>query len=219
MMRVARVVSFVVIGFLAVTVRGEAQTRAATDTSRFTAAVNAGATFGHKSSGTVGAEATYKVMGPLGVFVEGGRMMNAGTEDLDARALKIANAVGATASASYKVNFFDVGVRYTPVMPWTARPYVMFGAGVAHVTADTELAVNGTTVDPATLGIQFGTDLSGSVNKGFVVFGGGATYPLMERYFIDGSLRYGHVMAKTSQTENDQGINTLRLLIGFGVKF
>src|SRR4051812_4630577 len=111
MMRFVRVVSCVVIGLFAVAARSQAQTPAAgADESRFYAGLTLGATFGHKSSGSVGGEAGGQV-GPVGVFLEGGRMMNVGTQDLDTRALSITNAVGATASASYKVNYFAVGVR------------------------------------------------------------------------------------------------------------
>src|SRR5262245_51475306 len=105
MMRFVRVVTCVVIGLTAVAAQSQAQTPGATDESNFYAGLTLGATFGHKSSGSVGGEAGGQV-GPVGIFLEGGHMMNVGTEDLDARALTIANAVGATASASYKVNYF-----------------------------------------------------------------------------------------------------------------
>src|SRR5262249_32091741 len=159
-------------------------------------------TFGHKSSGSVGVEAGGQLGGPIGVFIEGGRMMNVGTDDLDARALKIANAVGATASASYKVNYFAVGVRVAPDFALRARPYVVLGGGVASVRAETAFAVNGTTVPPESLGVQIGSDLSGSEKKGYFTIGGGVMYPLMTRFFVDGSYRYGHISAKTDAIEN-----------------
>src|SRR5262249_38117406 len=143
MMRLC-VVSCVFVALLAVAGRSEAQPPAG-DESRFYAGLTLGATFGHKSSGSVGVEAGGMRGGPIGIFVEGGHMMNVGTEDLDARAQKIANAVGATASASYKVNYFAVGVRVAPDFALRARPYVVLGGGVAKVTSETALAVNGTT--------------------------------------------------------------------------
>ena len=218
MMRLARVVLCVFVGLLAVAGRSEAQSPAG-DESRFYAGVSLGATFGHKSSGSVGFEAGGMFGGPLGVFVEAGRMMNVGTESLDARAQTIANAVGATASASYKVNYFAIGVRVAPDFALRARPYMVLGGGVAQVTAETALAVNGTTVPPETLGVQFGSDLNGSERKGYFTIGGGVMYPLMTRLFVDGSYRYGHIGAKTSVIENDQGINTNRLQIVIGAKF
>jgi opacity protein-like surface antigen len=203
---------------LVVAGRSEAQPPVG-DESRFYAGLTLGATFGHKSSGSVGVEAGGMFGGPLGVFIEGGHMMNVGTEDLDARAQKIANAVGATASASYKVNYFAVGVRVAPDFALRARPYVVLGGGVAQVRAETALAVNGTTVPPANLGVQFGSDLSGSEKKGYFTIGGGVMYPLMTRLFVDGSYRYGHIAAKTDVIENDTGINTNRLQVIIGVKF
>jgi opacity protein-like surface antigen len=220
MMRAARVVSCVLVGVIVMAVSSEAQTPAAgADASRFFAAVDFGATFGHKSSGSIGAEGGAQISGPFGVFVEGGRMFNVGTEDLDARAQVVANAIGGTVSASYKVNFFDVGVRYAPEMSWKAKPYVMLGVGVAQVRSETALAINGTTVEPESVGVQFGTDLDGSVKKALIVFGGGAMYPLMNRLFLDASFRYGRIAAKTSEIENDKGINTARLQLGIGYRF
>jgi hypothetical protein len=221
MMRYARVVSCVVMVLLAMVTTAQAQTPAATaaDDSRFSVAFDFGATFGHKSSGFFGGEGTYRLSGPLGIYVEGGHMMNVGTEDLDQRALTIANAVGATASASYKLNYFDGGLRYAPAMNWSAHPYVLFGVGVAQVSAETVLSVNGTAVPPESLGVQFGNDLNGTSSKPFIVLGGGVTYPLMERFVLDGSLRYGRAMGKAEEGATDSGINTMRLQLGLGVRF
>ena len=221
MMRVARVVSFVLIGFAAFAVRSEAQISApvGAEMPKFFAAVDAAATFGHKSSGAFGGEAGMQVNKMIAVSIEGGHMINVGTAELDQKAQNIANSVGATASSAYKVNFFDVAVRYTPQMTWKAQPYIMWGFGLAKVTAETELAVNGTVVPPESLGVQFGTDLNGSVNKGMMVIGGGAMYPLSNRYFVDGSFRYGRIFADEGEIENDHGINTNRLQVGFGIRF
>jgi len=218
MMRLARVVSCVFVALFAVAGWSEAQVPTG-DESRFYAGLTLGATFGHKSSGSVGFEGGGMLGGPIGIFVEAGHMMNVGTEDLDARAQKIANAVGATASASYKVNYFAVGVRVAPDLALRARPYAVLGGGVAGVTAETALAVNGTTVPPENLGVQFGSDLNGSETKGYFTIGFGVMYPLMTRFFVDGSYRYGHISAKTGVIENDTGINTNRLQIIIGAKF
>lgn len=221
MMRVARVVSFVLIGFAAFAARSEAQMSApvGAEQSKFFAAFDAAATFGHKSSGAFGGEAGMQINKMIAVSLEGGHMMDVGTAELDQKAQTIANSVGATASSAYHVNFFDVAVRYTPQMNWKAQTYVMLGYGRAKVTAETALAVNGTTVPPESLGVQFGNDLNGSLNKGLLVIGGGAMYPLANRYFIDGSYRYGRIFADTGEIENDHGINTNRLQVGIGVKF
>jgi opacity protein-like surface antigen len=225
MMRFARVVPCVLIGVLASVGPVRAQSSAGQsaaagpDTSRYYAEVNGGATVGHKSSGSVGGEFGYKIMGPYIVFVEGGRMMNVGTSHLDDRASLIANAVGATFSAAYKVNYFDAGLRYNvPRMINMLHPYVTVGAGVAQVRAKTEFAVNGTTVPAESLGIFLGDDLNGKVNKALLTIGAGVTYELMRRYFIDGTYRYGRVFSSNA-LDNDHGINTSRLQIGFGVRF
>src|SRR5262245_44249839 len=219
MMRFARAVSWAVIGLLALAVPGQAQTPAGSDSSRYYVEVNGGATFGHKSSGSIGGEGGVHLTGPYSVFVEGGHMANVGTQALDDRALLIANAVGATASASYKVNYFDAGLRYLLPIQSTLHPYAVLGLGVASVKAETALAVNGTTVPPETLGVQFGADLDGSTSKFFLTLGGGITYPFAKRYFIDGSLRYGRIFPKKSVIEDDTGINTARLQVGAGVRF
>lgn len=148
-------------------------------------------------------------------------MFTVGSSDLDARAQTIGNAVGATTSASYKISYYDGGVRYNPQILFRNmfEPYLELGFGGATVTAQTTFAVNGTVVPPESLGVQLGEDLSGTVGKGFIMFGGGATYAFATRYFADGSLRYGHVLARTSVIENDTGINTLRLQFGVGIRF
>lgn len=219
MMRFARVVPCVLIGVLAVAAPGRAQTAAGSDASRYYVEIDGGATFGHKSSGSIGAEFGYKLSGPYAVFFEGGRMMNVGTSALDQRAEPIANAVGATFSASYKANYFDGGIRYSPNrMLKMFHPYLALGVGLAQVNADTEFAVNGTTVPPESLGILLGDDLGGTVNKAILTLGGGVTYELAPRYFVDGTYRYGRIFA-SGALEDDKGISTSRLQIGFGVRF
>jgi opacity protein-like surface antigen len=220
MMRFARVVPSILIGVLAVAEPVRAQSaQAGPDTSRYYAEINGGATFGHKSSGSIGAEAGYKLSGPYTIYFEGGRMMNVGTSHLDDRARAIADAVGASFSASYKVNYFDAGLRYAvPRTFHMLHPYLSIGAGLAQVRADTEFAVNGTTVPPGSLGILLGDDLGGRVNKAILTIGGGVTYDLARRYFLDGTYRYGHIFSSNALVE-DKGINTSRLQIGFGVRF
>jgi hypothetical protein len=221
MVRFARVVSYAVIGLLAVAARVQAQAAPVLDTSRFYAEFTGGANFGHTSSGTLGAEGGYRIKGPWLVFFEAGHMFTVGSSDLDARAQTIGTAVGATTSASYKINYFDGGVRYNPKIAFRNmfEPYLELGFGGASVTARTTFAVNGMVVPPESLGVSLGDDLDGTVGKGFIMFGGGANYAFAGRYFADASLRYGHVLARTSVIENDTGINTLRLQFGVGIRF
>lgn len=221
MMRVVRVLSCAVMLLVALAARGEAQTSGVmvSDDSRFYAGVTFGATFGHKSSGSVGAEFGAHLTNPIAVFLEVGQMMNVGTESLDQRAQTIANAVGATSSASYEATYFAIGVRVAPDFALKYRPYVALGFGTAKVKAETALAVNGTTVPPESLGVQFGSDLNGSETKPYFTLGGGVLYPFTTRFFADVSYRYGRIFSDTGAIENDQGINTNRIQALVGVKF
>jgi len=221
MMRFVRVVSCVLFGLLALAARGQAQTQTPvpSETSKFYVEFNGGATLGHRSSGFYGGEGGYHITGPFAVFAEVGHMAEVGTDALDTKAKTIADAVGATSDAMYKITYFDAGVRYTPELKLgMVRPYLTAGYGFANVTAQTTFFVNGTAVPPEQLGIQTGSDLDGTENKGFFMFGGGVTYTFRSRYFVDGSFRYGYVLAK-GDLENDSGINTLRASIGVGITF
>ena len=220
MMRCARIATLWLVVILCAGA-ASAQTPAATPgpESPFYGELNFGPTFGHKSSGFFGGEVGYRVMEHLDVFIEGGRMGNVGTSDLDARAQVIANALGGTASASYKVNYFDAGVRYNFTQtPWPmVHPYAMLGLGVAQVTAETVITVNGAPVTSDT--VTFGSDLNGTTRKLLFTLGGGVNVPFHERYFGDLSLRYGHISPKTADIPDDTGINTIRLQLAVGIRF
>jgi hypothetical protein len=223
MMRFARVASIVAAALVAVGVEARAQTPSAAtpDSTKFFVGVDAGATFGHKSSGFVGGEVGFVVTPMFSVVIEGGRMSNIGTDDLDANANKIAANVKATADASYRINFADIGIRVTPPMAnLPVRPYLGVGFGVAEARATTVFLVNGTVTAPETLGIQLGNDLNGAVKKPLIVINGGLIYPLGKQYYVDGSFRYGRVLPKNDDpNQNDTGINTMRAQIGVGVRF
>src|SRR5262245_20997917 len=219
MMRFARVVSCVLFGLLLMAANGQAQTPGASDSSKFYAEFETGASLGHKSSGFFGGEAGYRIWDKLAVFAEVGHQGNVGTSALDAKAKNIADAVGATSDASYKVTYYDFGVRYVPTVTLKMlHPYAMVGFGGASVTAQTNFIGNGTLVPPQSVGIQTGADLDGTVTKGYFMLGGGVTYPFGKRYFVDGSFRYGYVM-KSGDIENDSGISTVRASIGVGLTF
>jgi opacity protein-like surface antigen len=216
-----RVAAVWLVAFLCAGV-ASAQTQKTSRASEFGgyAEVNFGATLGHKSDKSVGGEAGYNVYTNLDVFVEGGHIGNAATSDFDNRGQIIGNAVGASVSAVEKVNYFDVGVRYhLPGTPMV-RPYIAFGVGVAQVKNETAFSVNGTTVDPAALGIQNGGDLNGSFNKPFVTVGVGADINFKTRYFADVSYRYGHVSQETSPDGIlVAAVPTNRVQVGVGVRF
>jgi opacity protein-like surface antigen len=221
MMRLARVATLVACSSLIGAGFCQAQTSAATgsDESRAYLEVTAGATVGHNASGSLGAEGGVRIMKGLDAFLEGGRMRNIGTSNLDARAQLIGSAVGAVTAAHYEVNFADLGVRYHLPMTGMLHPYVVLGAGLAQVRSVTTFTVGGVATPPDALGISLGSDLGGALKKPLLTFGGGATATFARRFFVDGSLRYGRILARTSQIENDTGINTVRIQVGVGVKF
>lgn len=220
MMRCARVATLWLAGILcAAAASAQTSTPSSGPASPFYAEVDVAATLGHKSDKSVGGEAGVRIVSGLDFLLEGGRMGNVGTAELDARALKIANAIGASSSASYKVNYFDAGVRYTLPVTSVAHPYLAFGVGMAQVTSETTLSVNGTAASPESLGVQFGSDLNGTERKALIMFGGGATVTFATRYFVDLSYRFGRILPKTSVIDGDVGINTQRAQVGVGVHF
>lgn len=218
-MRLARVVSCIVLTLFALAPRAQAQAAPPDETSRFYAEFTGGATFGHKSSGSIGAEGGYRISGPFLVFFEVGHMFNIGSSDLDARAQTIGDAVGASTNAAQHITYYDGGLRYN--LKHRVKmfdPYLALGFGAASVNTETALIVNGTVVPPESLGVQFGDDLNGTVTKAFITFGGGFNYTFKTKYFADFSLRYGHVLT-SGDIENDTGINTLRAQFGVGMRF
>jgi opacity protein-like surface antigen len=176
----------------------------------------AAATFGHKSSGSAGAEIGYRIKDEWQVFIEGGRMANVATAALDQRAQLI--AVPATGISSFstaqRAVYFDAGVRYQLVPFGIWHPYGLVGLGFASVKTSTTFgpSSNGTVVFT-------GNDLNSTLTKLFLTVGAGVTVPLKNRYLVDISYRYGRIFPKTSEIEGDTGINTNRIQAGIGVRF
>jgi hypothetical protein len=77
---------------------------------------------------------------------------------------------------------------------------------------------SGTVIDPSG-SVTLGGDLSGSNNKTLLIFGGGIAYPFGKAYFIDVGYRFGGILSKVSDIENDQTIKTQRIMLGAGVRF
>jgi opacity protein-like surface antigen len=184
-----------------------------------------GPTFGHKASASVGGEGGYWLTVPdermiqrLGLFGEAGVMNNVATSAIEAKGKKIADVYGATALAKQRAAYFDGGVIAQFPTHGRFTPYALFGVGGARVTDKTTLAINGTTLTGAqlvALGIQLGTDLSGSYSKLFVTIGVGARVAITGRWIGDVSYRYGHISGETELAP----INTNRLQFGIGAKF
>jgi opacity protein-like surface antigen len=199
--------------------RAQAQTAPpASSDSRLSIEITGGPTLGHKSAGFVAGEFGWRLNEKIDVFVEGGHMGNVGTSALDDHASIIANALGlSVGSTAIKVNHVDAGIRFkiTPPSP-KVHPYVLLGVGFASATTETTFTLNGTAVDP---GIPLGGDLSGSNNKTILLFGGGITYPFGKSYFADFGYRFGGILSKVSDIENDVTIKTQRVVFGAGVRF
>jgi opacity protein-like surface antigen len=183
-----------------------------------------GPTLGHTSSVSVGGEADYVLRPKIDLFVEGAHIGNAATSDFKQRGQTIANSVGASVSGVQRVNFLDFGARYhlPDFNPTIAKvhPYVAAGLGFASVKNTTTFSVNGTTVPPESLGVQEGSDLSGTHNRPFLMLGIGTHMPLRQRYFLDISYRYGHAFSASEDGEEVlAGVNTNRIQFGFGLYF
>jgi opacity protein-like surface antigen len=179
---------------------------------RYSAEITAAATLGHKSDSAFGAELDYRFNDDWDVFVEAGRMGNVASSALDARAQVIANAIGASTSLVQRAVYLDFGARYRLMARGRWDPYVLMGLGAANVKTRTTFSTNSDLV-------ALGTDLAGTLTKPFLMIGGGATMPVKQRYVLDLSYRYGRIFARTGEIENDNGVNTQRVQVGFGFKF
>lgn len=220
MKRFACVAAVCLVATLGVgTVSAQAQTPSSRSDSRVYVDVNFGPTLGHKSDTFVGGEAGLRLIGGLHVFIEGSHMGNVATTEMDDRATIIANFLGGTATAAFKVNHGAAGLRYNIDASPLVHPYVLGAAGIAQVKTDVAFNVNGTVVDPAARGVQLGGDLSGSLNKTIIVAGFGVNVTFATRFFADLGYRYGRILAKTESFETDKAIPTQRVVLGVGVRF
>jgi opacity protein-like surface antigen len=219
MKRFACVAAVCLMASLGVSASAAAQTTSMAPDSKMYGEFNFGPTLGHKSDAFVGGEFGYRLTDMLYVIVDASHMGNVATTDLDNRAAIIANFLGGTAATAFKANTFAFGVRYNIDATPTIHPYVLGAVGLANVKTEVEFSVNGTTIDPATRGVQLGGDLSGTHNKTIVVIGFGVNVPFKNRYFADLGYRYGQILAKTDNFETDTGIPTQRVVLGVGIRF
>ena len=199
-----------------------AQTPGAAAPERVYAELTAGATFGHTSNSSIGVEAGYRlldinspVVDKMYVFVEGGRMGNVATADLDARAQSLATFIGASVTTTQEAKYFDAGLKFRLMQlgygGW--RTYVLFGVGAASVTTSANFSGgNG-------LQVQLGQDLSSTLTKPLVTVGVGTNATFGKRLLVDITYRYGRIFPKTAVIENDVAINTQRLQAGIGIRF
>jgi opacity protein-like surface antigen len=223
MMRVARLVLLWMALLVVGVSTAEAQTAAAGDEGRYYGGVALGGTVGNGSGFAGGVEFSVHIIDQLEAFLEIGHMGGLTSSDRDARANLIASFIHGSASVVQNATYFDIGAKYRgPVFARMWRPYVGFGVGVAKVETVSTFLVNGTDVTAQLLplyGVVLGNDLTDSVNKVFITIPIGVQGIFMKRYVIDGSYRYGHILAKSDVIDLDVGVNAQRLQIGFGIRF
>ena len=224
-----RVTSYVLVSLTVLMIgatAAQAQTPSSDEEGRFYAGIELGRTFGNKSNSAVGIEISGKVTDQFEVFIEGGRMNNVGSAELDTRANVVASFIKGTASATQKATFFDIGVKYRgPViggLPGRWRPYIGVGIGTAKVETLVAFTVNGTDVTSdlsGKYGIELGADLSDTLNKTFVVVPIGLQGTFKGRFGVDVSYRYGRISARPDDIDLDVAIAAPRFQVGFGVRF
>lgn len=220
MKRCAGVVFCLLVGLLLVGASpARAQSSAAAD-SRVAIAVLGGPTLGHKSSGFFSGELDFALTNKIDLYFEVGHMSNVGTSSLEDNASRIATAIGAqVGSTSIGVNHFDFGIKFHITPPTEkVHPYVILGVGAARTTTEVTFTVNGQPFDPAGV-VALGGDLSGTNTKTILTFGGGLMFPFANRYFADFGYRFGGILSKVSDIENDITIKSQRITLGAGVRF
>lgn len=175
--------------------------------------VSAAATVGHRGGSSIGVEGGRRVGSALDIVAEAGRMYDVGTSDLDARAQRIANVIGASSDPTYRVTYADAGVRFRLPVEHRLQPYAMVGAGAARVTTIASFSTSGDA------GVRLGPDLTGTITKPYLTAGGGAVWNIGPRYALDASYRYGYIVARTGEIERDTGIDVHRLRLGAVIRF
>ena len=220
MMRFARLVTCFVIVILAGVTRSQAQSAG---DQRWYAEGTAAATLGHKSDSAFGVEAGGRLSDMLDVFIETGHMGNVGNTDLEERAQVVADFIGGNVgSTAYKLNYFDIGVKYRVMETGRWHPYVGVGIGFANIKPEVTFGLNGTDVTGQLpeLGVQLGSDLSESHNTFLFVLGLGTQVNFGSRYFADLTYRYGRTSSASQDNEVlIEGLNTQRVQIGVGIRF
>jgi opacity protein-like surface antigen len=178
-------------------------------------------TFGNVTSQSFGVEAGFDIGQGLAIFVEVGHARDTAPSSVGADAQLIAGFLAQTQSGvSYGVKqpmtFGVGGIRYAvrtanPAM----RPYVMGGAGAAHVDKNVTFSIGGSdiTTDIQQYGVVLGSDLAGSETKPMISVGGGVVWSAWRQLVLDFQYRYGHVFT------SEESLNVNRAGIGAGVRF
>ena len=186
---------------------------AQTPESKWSGQVAGAAALGHSSSASFGAEFDYRWNNNWELAFEAGHIGNIATSDLEDRAQLIGDFLGVEASPVQHAVYYDLGVRYLVLPEGRWNPYVAVGFGGSRVNTET------TFEDADLSSVLLGKDLDGYVTKASFMFGGGVNVPYKQKYFFDGSVRFGRILAKTGEIEGDTAATTLRIQVGFGLRF
>jgi opacity protein-like surface antigen len=209
------------VAVLLVSASTAADAQDSSETSRLSVAYALGATIGGQASrAIVGGSGELRIAKAVSVVVDAGRAWGLGTDDLDARANRLAAAVGLGSGAAYDVVHASVGIRLRAPSAGQIEPYADVGLGAARVRTQTTFwRSDGTTVAPSTRGIELGPDLQGSTTKRMVTTGAGATISLARHIFGDLGAGYSRILSKTSEISNDRPIDLVRMHAGIGIRF
>ena len=167
-----------------------------------------GPTFGHKSNVALGAEGGFPLSDSFDVFVEGGRMRNVATSDLDAAAAVVAQFIAGTGEAKQSVgDVWTAGVRYlipTTMPPVGMEPYVSVAWGLLSVSRSATFTVGGTDVTGDLLdripAFRLGGDLLEDETKALVTFGVGARFNVRGNLVADASYRYARIFCPSKDS-------------------
>jgi opacity protein-like surface antigen len=200
----------------------EAQTLGVVEAPKWSGQIDLAATLGHVSASSFGGEVDRHLNETWEGFVELGHMRNITPASLQDRAAIIANAIGGTANPIESAVYFDVGVKYHLLPEGTWNPYIALGIGAAEIKTATSFVVNGAALSNdqlAATGVALGVDLDGSISKPYMMIGLGAQLPFKERFFLDGSYRFGRVFPRSGAIDGDSGVSTQRVQLGLGLRF
>jgi Outer membrane protein beta-barrel domain len=168
---------------------------------RGTVAGQVGVTFQSETAAVFGGEFGVAVAPMVHIYGAVGRMQDALPNDIQDVIDLIDDRVDLSLPTFYAMG----GVR--AVMPsGPARPYVVFGAGLAHVGLTAEF--NGIDI---TDDVEDAIDEDLTTNEFAFELGGGLMIPVGARGFVDAGYRYTRI--------NGADINVSRVYGGFGVRF
>jgi opacity protein-like surface antigen len=168
---------------------------------RGTAAGHVGVTFQSETAAVFGGEFGVAIVPMLHIYGAVGRMQDALPNDIQDFIDLIDDRINASLPALYVMG----GVRaIAPSGP--VRPYVMFGAGFAHLEGKFEF--NGRDVTDE---VEEELELELSSNEFAFELGGGLMIPVGGSAFVDSGYRYTRI--------NGADINVSRVYGGFGVRF